>query len=119
MKNLILGLIFTALAFSQALPTLPAVVTVTSQGTTCVIEFLADKGYAAKCNSNLSGLVILDTVFEKVVQGSGFFTDDILCIADDDVNGAQKFNCNVGSKMGVEGMTPTITKRRRWYHIWR
>lgn len=117
MKKLIF--FFSAFALAQTLPTLAPVVAFTTETQTCVIEFMDGKAWNAKCVKP-TGETVAQVVIEKVSTGSGFFSDEVLCMIDEDSNGKQKLSCAASGKVVIDGYTPEVTARkRRWFAIWR
>lgn len=114
-----LSLIIFVLSASAQTPTLPPVVTFSTATQTCTVEFMDGKAWNARCVKT-TGEVTAQVVVEKGLVGSGFFTDEVLCIIDEDVEGKQKLSCLASGKVVMEGLTPEITARkRRWFPIWR
>ena len=114
-------ILLAAAAFAQTpTPTLAATVTFSTPTQACVVEFLSGKAWKVVCQSAATGEWTEQSARSKGATGTGVFNDEWLCMADDDTGtaGQQLFTCAVSGKEVIRGLTPAVTKKRRWWAFW-
>lgn len=123
MKYLPLILVLSVFAaFAQTpLPTLPAVNTLTSTNTTCVLEVLdAQVSLWVECKDNTTAEILAAGAHRPSLEGTLIGWGDIGCVYGITTpEGLNLLDCNIAGKASIRGQLLPVTRKKRWYLFWR
>lgn len=120
-RSIIALVLFAAFAFAQTtLPTLPAVTVITTATESCQFEAQDQAGgLFVQCKTLADGSVAYTSVSVPSDDGAIVGHGSVMCLYWTEATDKWRLQCADGSALKVDGYVPKITRKKRWYLLWR
>jgi hypothetical protein len=119
MKALVL-LIATAFALAaQTIPTLPAFNSITGTSVVCTFESQGTAGELFAQCTQPDGAIAYTAVASPSSDGAVVGHAEIMCLYWTDAPGKFRLQCGNAGKVSIDGFMPPVTRKKRWYLLWR
>jgi hypothetical protein len=121
MKLLVIALAISAVCFAQTTPpTLSALTALTGPSSTCTFESQdAAGGLYVNCTA-ADGTLQISNIVLPVDTGTLFGYAEIACLYWIESPGKFRLQCGLsGTTKAIDGYVPPVTRKKRWFLVWR